>query len=106
MHQAEMELRKGQNMIDHENEIYSRPARPGFSLPRISKERKVSPFQIKTTSFYSGTSHLDISKQQYQSGFPTSARDKTGKGKVSDDPAKAGPPITGTYGAPIAFITA
>jgi ATP-dependent RNA helicase DDX27 len=28
--QAEMELKKGQNMIDHEEEIYSRPARTWF----------------------------------------------------------------------------
>jgi hypothetical protein len=28
--QAEMELKKGQNMIEHEEEIYSRPARTWF----------------------------------------------------------------------------
>ena len=30
MRQAEMELRKGQNMIEHQAEIYSRPARTWF----------------------------------------------------------------------------
>jgi hypothetical protein len=30
LRQAEMELKKGQNMIDHEAEIYSRPARTWF----------------------------------------------------------------------------
>lgn len=30
LRQAEMELRKGQNMLEHEAEIYSRPARTWF----------------------------------------------------------------------------
>lgn len=37
MRQAEMELKKGQNMIEHESEIYSRPARTWF---QSSKEKQ------------------------------------------------------------------
>lgn len=34
MRQAEMEVRKGQNLIEHEEEIYSRPARTWFQSSR------------------------------------------------------------------------
>lgn len=36
---AEMELRKGQNMIEHEEEIFSRPARSWF---QTGKEKEAS----------------------------------------------------------------
>jgi ATP-dependent RNA helicase DDX27 len=34
MRQAEMQLRKSQNMLDHEKEIYSRPARTWFQTTK------------------------------------------------------------------------
>jgi ATP-dependent RNA helicase DDX27 len=45
---AEMELRKGQNMIEHENEIFSRPARVWFQSGKAkeasqSKYPSISP---------------------------------------------------------------
>ena len=84
MRQAEMELRKGQNMIDHEKEIYSRPARTWFQSSK-DKQKAEGRTVLKKDSSNSGTIHLDISKREYQSGFAT----------VSDEPTKAGPPITG-----------
>ncbi|QRV91378.1 DEAD/DEAH box helicase [Ceratobasidium sp. AG-Ba] len=48
---AEMELKKGQNMIEHEEEIFSRPKRTWFQTEK-EKEKAAA-----------------ISKQQYQNGF-------------------------------------
>ena len=41
---AEMELRKGQNMIEHEKEIFSRPARVWFQSGK-QKEESQSKFR-------------------------------------------------------------
>lgn len=44
-----MELRKGQNMIDHEKEIYSRPARTWFqSSKEKQKAEGVCGFLLET----------------------------------------------------------
>ncbi|PSS37722.1 hypothetical protein PHLCEN_2v415 [Hermanssonia centrifuga] len=65
--QAEMELRKGQNIIEHAEEIHSRPARTWF---QSEKEKAKAG---------------DLSKQQYEAGF-------TGSKKVKDaKPADAKP---------------
>lgn len=40
MRQGEMELRKGQNMIEHEAEIFSRPARTWFQSEKEKKTAK------------------------------------------------------------------
>ncbi|KAF8078602.1 DEAD-domain-containing protein [Lyophyllum atratum] len=53
---AEMELKKGENLIEHEAEIYSRPARTWF---QTGKEKANSEA---------------LSKQQYEDGFVTSAK--------------------------------
>ncbi|ETW74902.1 hypothetical protein HETIRDRAFT_332035 [Heterobasidion irregulare TC 32-1] len=55
---AEMELKKGQNMIEHEDEIYSRPARTWFQSS--SDKQKAS----------------DLSKLQYQSKSSAPNQDK------------------------------
>ncbi|KZT74641.1 DEAD-domain-containing protein [Daedalea quercina L-15889] len=65
LRQAEMELKKGQNMIEHEEEIYSRPARTWFQ-----SEKEKAKAQA-------------LSKQQYEAG--TSGASKTGKEKKSAD---------------------
>ncbi|OBZ78997.1 ATP-dependent RNA helicase DRS1 [Grifola frondosa] len=64
LRQAEMELKKGQNMIEHEEEIYSRPARTWF---QTGKEK------AKAES---------LSKQQYEVGFEGG---KKGKAKQAAD---------------------
>ncbi|PBL01011.1 DEAD-domain-containing protein [Armillaria gallica] len=56
--QAEMELKKGQNIIEHEAEIFSRPARTWF---QTNKEKQ-----------HTGA----ISKQQYEAGFTSGGRTK------------------------------
>lgn len=52
---AEMELRKGQNMIDHEVEIFSRPARTWF---QTEKER--SRAAGSTNSFLEGVALIVV----------------------------------------------
>lgn len=40
MRQAEMELKKGQNMVEHESEIFSRPARTWFQTEKEKEKAK------------------------------------------------------------------
>ncbi|KAI0639386.1 DEAD-domain-containing protein [Trametes polyzona] len=65
--QAEMELKKGQNMIEHEAEIFSRPARTWFQTGKEKAKAEA------------------LSKQQYEAGFDAG---KKGKAK---EPAEAKP---------------
>lgn len=48
MRKAEMELKKGQNMIEHEAEIYSRPARTWFQNTK-DKQKAEGPPRANTT---------------------------------------------------------
>jgi len=67
-----MELKKGQNMIEHEAEIYSRPARTWFQSGK-EKERAEGSYVF----FVSG-SHAywvsELSKQLHENGSKTSSR--------------------------------
>ncbi|KAE9411109.1 DEAD-domain-containing protein [Gymnopus androsaceus JB14] len=66
--QAEMELKKGQNIIEHQDEIYSRPARTWFQTEKEKKNAEA------------------VSKSQYEEGFGTST--VKGKEKASAQDAK------------------
>ncbi|KAI0051695.1 DEAD-domain-containing protein [Auriscalpium vulgare] len=66
LRRAEMELKKGQNMLDHEQEIYSRPARTWFQSGKDKQKAEA------------------ISKQQYETG---SQPGKSSKAKA-DAPEK------------------
>ncbi|KAF7791845.1 hypothetical protein EIP86_002869 [Pleurotus ostreatoroseus] len=68
LRQAEMELRKGQNLIEHEEEIHSRPARTWF---QSAKEKSKAQ---------------ELSKTQYEAGFKATAPKE--KGKDSQDKPK------------------
>ncbi|KAI9063051.1 DEAD-domain-containing protein [Trametes sanguinea] len=65
LRQAEMELKKGQNMIEHEEEIFSRPARTWFQTGKEKAKAEA------------------LSKQQYEAGFDAS---KKGKAKQAAEP--------------------
>jgi len=65
LRQAEMELKKGENMIEHEKEIYARPARTWF---QTEKEKQ---------------GVQEASKEQYNSSFATNIKDKKGDEKAS-----------------------
>ena len=49
MRKAELELKKGQNMIEHEAEIFSRPARTWF---QTNKEKQKAEGCSKTFDFW------------------------------------------------------
>ncbi|KAG1750011.1 DEAD-domain-containing protein [Suillus paluster] len=63
--QAEMELKKGQNMIEHQDEIFSRPARTWFQSEK-EKAKAVA-----------------TSKQQHENGMALTSK---GKPEAIDDP--------------------
>ncbi|KAI0778172.1 DEAD-domain-containing protein [Trametes elegans] len=58
LRQAEMELKKGQNMIEHEAEIFSRPARTWFQTGKEKAQAEA------------------LSKQQYEVGFDAGKKSK------------------------------
>ncbi|PAV22425.1 DEAD-domain-containing [Pyrrhoderma noxium] len=66
LRQAEMELKKGENIMEHEKEIFSRPARTWFQTEKEKQNAK------------------DISKKQYEVASGLSAVAK-GKGKETSD---------------------
>ncbi|KAG6902869.1 nucleolar DEAD-box protein required for synthesis of 60S ribosomal subunit [Termitomyces sp. Mi166 len=67
---AEMELRKGENMVEHEAEIYSRPARTWFQTGKEKANAQA------------------ISKKQYEDGFAASAKVQGKKVVISEKPRR------------------
>lgn len=71
MRKAEMELKKGQNMIEHEAEIYSRPARTWFQNTK-DKQKAEGLFRFKDPLVERDCLHssklLELSKEQYING--------------------------------------
>lgn len=85
MRKAEMELKKGQNMIEHEAEIFSRPARTWF---QTSKEKQkagglsliiVSPGQTVVIIYIPS----DLSKLVHENGGKLSKMKVLDENKVS-----------------------
>ncbi|KAL6309998.1 DEAD-domain-containing protein [Sparassis latifolia] len=68
LRQAEMELKKGQNMIEHEKEIFARPARTWFQSGAEKAKAEA------------------VSRQQYETGF--NAAKRGGEKKVAADKPK------------------
>ena len=79
MRRAEMELRKSQNMIDHEAAIFSRPARTWFQT-----EQERSKAAGSTNGFIEGVAlimatflpYTAVSKQHHEHGVAISAPSK------------------------------
>ncbi|KAG9126797.1 nucleolar DEAD-box protein required for synthesis of 60S ribosomal subunit [Ceratobasidium sp. 392] len=69
MRTAEMELKKGQNMIEHEEEIYGRPKRTWFQTEK-EKEKAAG------------------SKQQYENGFAANGKKITKEKDQSEKPKR------------------
>ncbi|GLB36171.1 putative DEAD-domain-containing protein [Lyophyllum shimeji] len=69
LRKAEMELKKGENMIEHEDEIHSRPARIWFQTGKEKAKAEA------------------VSKQQYERGFVALSKTE-GKKKVEGDTPK------------------
>ncbi|KAI0078894.1 DEAD-domain-containing protein [Panus rudis PR-1116 ss-1] len=70
LRQAEMELKKGQNLIEHEEEIFSRPARTWFQSGKEKAQAEA------------------VSKQQYEAGFKSSQTSKQVTPKSTDKPKR------------------
>lgn len=67
LRKAEMELSKGQNILDHEAEIFARPARTWF---QSSKEKaKAAGKYISLTTSSMLTEFLETSRLQYEAGY-------------------------------------
>ena len=77
-----MEITKGQNILEHEEEIFSRPKKTWFtsSKEKAAAESKHSPMSSSLRSFQLTTQPVDLSKQEYASGF----KDPKAKAKSSD----------------------
>lgn len=78
--QADMELKKGQNIIEHEAEIYSRPARTWF---QSEKEKQAAKGGFRRSLL---CLHVDASKAAYVGAFP----DAKNKAVESKDKVKRG----------------
>ncbi|KZT54399.1 DEAD-domain-containing protein [Calocera cornea HHB12733] len=65
LRKAEMELKKGENMIEHEQEIFSRPARTWFQSEKDKRNTQ------------------DLSKEQYVGGFATNVKEKKTEEKTA-----------------------
>lgn len=74
-----MELKKGQNMIEHEAEIYSKPARTWFQSGK-DKLKAEGMWIVATVSFLRlMLCRLAVSKRQYEAGADALAREKQKK---------------------------
>lgn len=78
MRQADMEIRKGQNMVEHESEIFSRPARTWF---QSEKEKAASKGESSATVFdHCADMMSDAGKATYLNASTSSKHDdKKGK---------------------------
>ncbi|KAL1951956.1 hypothetical protein VTO73DRAFT_1105 [Trametes versicolor] len=68
--QAEMELKKGQNMIEHEAEIFSRPARTWFQTGKEKAQAEA------------------LSKSQYEAGFDAGQKGKAKQAAAEPKPKR------------------
>src|SRR5882757_8022146 len=63
-----MEVKKGQNMLEHEAEIYSRPARTWFQSGR-EKQHSEGVSRSQCLFVHPQTVSLALSKRQYENNF-------------------------------------
>lgn len=74
-----MELKKGQNMIEHEQEIYSRPARTWFQSGQ--EKLKAEGLTNNPLSIHAMPKHkfTAVSKKSYEAGFDVAGVSKQNK---------------------------
>ncbi len=81
LRKAEMELSKGQNILEHEAEIFSRPARTWF---QSSKEKaKATGEYLPLTTYSMLTEFLETSRLQYEAGYEPPSKKAQ---KTTDEP--------------------
>lgn len=78
-----MELKKGQNMIEHEKEIFARPARTWFQTAK-EKQTASGKSSIINITDRPKRRRKDLSKQQYE----TASNSAKQKGKQPADAVK------------------
>jgi len=78
MRHAEMEVKKGQNMIEHEAEIFSRPARTWFQSEKEKKAAEgtafilfslASPFSFESRSYQQSTARNGCQQGEAKEGW-------------------------------------
>lgn len=70
---AEMEIRKGENLIEHEKEIFSRPARTWFQSGK-EKDESQSGYSADAKALSDGYFSPEISRRHHEEKFPTRKR--------------------------------
>jgi len=73
LRKAEMELEKGENIIEHEAEIYSRPRRTWFQSQKEKLKAKGAPNSLAFDALFDPFVEA-ISKSQYETSFPGSGK--------------------------------
>lgn len=77
MRKAEMELKKGQNMIEHEAEIFSRPARTWFQTNKEKQNAEGSFKNFRCPGHEFDIILIDLSKSLHVGGEKTNDKKKT-----------------------------
>ena len=81
LRKAEMEISKGQNILEHEAEIFSRPARTWF---QSSKDKAKATGEYLPLATYSMlTEFLETSRLQYEAGYEPQSKKAQ---KTTDEP--------------------
>ena len=88
LRKAEMEISKGQNILEHEAEIFSRPARTWF---QSSKDKAKATGEYLPLATYSMlTEFLETSRLQYEAGYEPQSKKAQ---KTTDEPKVLSPII-------------
>ena len=77
MRKAEMELKKGQNMIEHEAEIFSRPARTWFQSNKEKQKAEGSFENFRCLGHQFDINLIDLSKSLHVGGEKANEKKKT-----------------------------
>lgn len=81
LRQAEMEVRRGANMVEHEEEIFGRPKREWFQSEKEKLASKSESPDHASYETYRLTNASDAGKEGYVSKFPSAAASKEEKEK-------------------------
>lgn len=87
MRQADMELKKGQNIIEHEAEIYARPARTWFQTEKEKQNAKGKRHLLHVPIHEERANDADASKSAYVSSFPEEKKSFKSKSDEKEKPA-------------------
>lgn len=72
-----MELKKGQNMLEHEDEIFGRPKRTWFQTEKEKEKASCEFLKCSCIHSYLRPFLSALSKQQYETGFSAGGKKAT-----------------------------